>query len=156
MAISKNDCILLLTELKEAGIDTKEVEKELLTTKGISFDVLNFINKRRSLDVVNFYEKIRKSYNSKHSKLYGNIMKEVDNPVKVLSTLSSLSLQILLFSENVNDKELFFKHTRAREINLVLTRYFTDYDLSKALTLLRLIKADLTAYEVINERRQAG
>lgn len=154
MAISKNDCILLLTELKESGVDTKEAERELLTSRGISLNVLNFINKNRNLDVVNFYEKLRKSYNNKHSKLYGNIIKEVDNPLKVLSTLSSLSLQILLFSKDVEDKELFFRHVRAKEINLVLTKYFTDYNLSNALTLMKLIKADLTACEVINERRQ--
>ena len=124
-----------------------------MASRDIPISVLQFINRHRQLDLTGFYEKLRKSYNDKHSKLYISIVKEVQNPEEVLTTLSSLNLQILLYSKNAQNKQMFLKHARAKEINIVLTRYFTDYDLTSCLKLLHLIRADLLATEVINGRR---
>ena len=44
MAITRNDCLLLLTELKNNGIDTSNQVKELLKTNEVSLEVLEFIN----------------------------------------------------------------------------------------------------------------
>ena len=72
--ITKNDCILLLTELEERGIDTKSALREAIS-QGPTISVIKFINDNRQLDLTTFYEKIRKSYNNKKSSLYINIVK---------------------------------------------------------------------------------
>lgn len=48
---------------------------------------------------------------------------------------------------------MFLRHARAREVNLVLAKYYTDYDLTSCANLLKLIKADLIACETIEGRR---
>ena len=96
-----------------------------------------------------FYEKIRKSYNAKKSPLYINIVKEVDNPREVLTTLSAMLNQILLFSNTVEDKQMFLRHSRAQEITKILSNYFQTYDLTNCIRLMRIIKADLKALESI-------
>lgn len=147
--ISRNDCLLLLADMEDNGIDTSEATKKLLNGD-VSLDVIKFINDHRQLDLSAFYEKLRKSYNNKKSSLYKNIVKEdIDEPTKLLNTLASLQLQILLFSEKVEDREMFLRHSRAREISLVLSNYFKTYDLTNCVKLLRLVKADLKALESI-------
>ena len=152
--ISKSDLILILTELSENGIDTSKQISKVLMSRDIPLDVVKFINDNRELEVNKFYNHLRKSYNTGKSKLYINIMKEIDDVTEVLTTLSSLNLQILLFSKKVDDKQIFFNHCRSLEINKVLTLYFQNYDLTNCIKLLRLIKADIIAFETINGRRQ--
>ena len=48
----------------------------LLNGSSIDFEILKFIYKNTSIDVLEFYEKLRKNYNNKKSSLYINIMKE--------------------------------------------------------------------------------
>ena len=81
--------------------------------------------------------------------LYKNIVKEVEDPNEVLTTLSSMLTQILLFSKQVNNKQMFLKHARCNEITFVLNNYFKTYDLTNCLRLLRMIKADLKCLESI-------
>ena len=57
--------------------------------------------------------------------------------------------QILLFSKNVENKQMFLKHARANDISKILTVYFTNYDLTNCLKLMRIIKADIKALESI-------
>lgn len=151
--ITKNDCILLLSDLKDKGIDVNEPIKKLIGSKELSLDVIKFINDNRQLDLTSFYERLRKNYNKKKSNLYINIVREIEDPNEVLTTLSSLNLQILLFAKNIEDKQMFLKHARANEIARVLANYYSNYDLTNCLKLLRLIKADLIACETINNRR---
>ena len=80
--ITRNDCYLLLAEINEKGIDTSAQIKSLMSSTSIPLDVIKFINDNRQLDLTSFYEKIRKSYNNKKSKLYINIVKEVENKDK--------------------------------------------------------------------------
>ena len=96
MALTKNDCLLLLGELERSGIDTREATNKLVSSRDLSLDVVRFINQHRQLDLTKFYEKLRKSYNNKKSKLYTNIVKDIEDTTTVLTTLSSLQLQILL------------------------------------------------------------
>ena len=145
--ISKNDCMLLLTDLQESGVDVDKQLSDLIRSRDLPMSVLKFINEHRQLDLTAFYEKLRKSYNHKKSQLYGNIVKEIDNPNEVLTTLASLNLQILLFSKGVKDSQMFLKHARSKEISLVLIKYFTDYDLTACIKLLRVIKIDLKTLE---------
>lgn len=147
--ISKNDCLLLLADIKNKGIDTTEPLKELLNSNTLPLSVIKFINDNRQLDLVDFYEKIRKNYNKKKSSLYINIVKEIEEPNEVLVTLSAMLTQILLFSKNVENKQMFLKHARANDISKILTLYFTNYDLTNCLKLMRIIKADIKALESI-------
>lgn len=150
--ITKSDCILLLTELKEHGVDNAEKELfALLKQTEPSVDIVRFINENRELELSKFYNKIRKSYNNKKSNLYINIVKEIEEPQEVLTTLSAMLTQILLFSKGLKDKQMFLRHSRAEEISLVLTNYFKTYDITNCLKLLKLIKADIKALEVIKK-----
>ena len=115
--ITKNDCLILLSDIEKKGIDTSATINELLSN-GMTLNVIKFINDNRQLDVSAFYEKIRKSYNQKKSNLYGNIVKEnYEDANKVLTTLTALLNQILLYSKNVQDRQMFLKHSRAKDIN---------------------------------------
>lgn len=149
--ITRNDCLLLLAELQEnKNIDPiliKEMTRKTVVSNTVDISVLDFINKARQLDLSKFYEQLRANYNHKKSKLYKNIVKEIDEPEEVLTTLSALLTQILLFSKHCDDKELFLKHSRAEEITIVLKEYFKNYDIKRCIQLLRLIKADLKCLE---------
>ena len=67
--ITKTDCILLLTEQQENGIDVSNMLNTLIKQQEPSIEVIKFINDNRQLDLSKFYEKIRKSYNNKKSNL---------------------------------------------------------------------------------------
>ena len=147
--ITKNDCILLLADIADRGADTTAIMKKLLSSSEVDLEVIKFINDNRPLEVGKFYEQLRYNYNHKKSKLYINIVKEIEDTNDVLTTLSALLTQILLYSKKCSDREMFLKHSRAEEISMVLTRYFKYYDLQICLQLLRLIKLDLKALESV-------
>lgn len=147
--ITRTDCILLLSDLEERGIDTTAILKETLKNAEPTLTTIKFINDNRELALAQFYEKIRKSYNKKKSNLYINIVKEIETPNEVLTTLSALLTQILLFSSGVEDREMFLRHSRAYEISRILTNYFKSYDLTNCVKLLKVIKADIKALEMI-------
>ena len=112
-------------------------------------DVLKFINDSRQLDVASFYERLRKNYNNKKSDLYKNIVKEIDEPMEILTTLSAYALQVILYSKHAENEHMFFKHSRVEEVTRVLNNYYKTYDITSAMKLLRLIKIDLKAFESI-------
>ena len=147
--ITKNDCMLLLYDLEEKGVDTKEILLKAVKSKDVSIEVLKFINDNRQLYLSKFYEKLRRSYNDKKSSLYINIVKEIEEPTSVLTTLSAMLTQLLLFSKNVEDKDMFLRHARAYDISRVLSMYFKSYELTACIKLLKVIKADLKALESI-------
>ena len=154
--IDKYSCLILLNDIKEKGINVDKQIKLITTSKSnqIPLEVLKFINSHKSLDAVNFYERIRDNYNKKRSNLYINIVGGVKDPQEVLTTLAALNLQILLYSKHVENKSQFFAHLRATEIIKVLDNYYKTFDLTNCLNLLKLIKADLCVLENINGRRQ--
>ena len=151
--ITKNDILLLLTELQESGADVNAYFTKAITAPNVSLEVLKFINDQRQLDVAAFYELLRKNYNSKKSPLYKNIVREDVKPEEVLTTLAALNLQILLFAKKLEDDKMFLKHSRAEEITRVLNNYYKTYDLLPCLKLVKLIKADLVAFETVAGRR---
>jgi hypothetical protein len=67
MAITKQDCLVLLNQLKKDGVDISEVFKKAALQQDVSLDIIDFINKHRHFSVNDFYEKLRKSYNNKKS-----------------------------------------------------------------------------------------
>lgn len=148
--ITKNDCLLLLSELNDRGIDTRKMCQKLITSNGIDLDVIKFINDNRGLELSDFYERLRKNYNNKKSRLYKEIVQvDIKEPKDSVVTLSSLLTQILLYSNNVEDKQMFLKHARAEEISKILLNYFTTYNSTLCIQILTLIKADLKALESI-------
>ena len=151
--ITKNDLILILSNMQDNGFDTQDKILEVVTSKTIPLDVIKYINTNREMDLNKFYTHIRKSYNQKKSKLYINIMKEIEDVNDVLTTLASLNLHILLFSKCVDDTQMFLRHSRAEEITKVLNLYFNTYDLTNCVKLLRLIKADIIAFETLSGKR---
>jgi len=147
--ISKNDCILLLTDIANKGIDTKEQLQTLITANQIPLAVIKFINDNRQLELASFYEDIRKSYNHKKSKLYINIVKEIEDPTETLTTLSAMLTQVLRYSKTIEDKAMFLRHARANDIVKALNNYFNTFDITLCIKLLRVIKADIKALEAI-------
>lgn len=151
--LTRNDCLLLLSELETFDNVNKQKLKDITyktaTQSNVSLETLKFINSYKPLDVINFYNKLRQNYNNKKSKLYINIVKEINDTNKVLSTLSSLLTQILLYTDKCDNKQLFLEHCRAKEITLALSRYFENYDITICLQLIRLIKADIKSLEEV-------
>ena len=147
--ISKNDCYLLLADLQNKGIDTTEQINKLVSSQQLPIDVIKFINDNRQLDLAAFYEQIRKSYNQKNSTLYINIVKEIEDPTEVLTTLSAMLNQIFRYSKSVENRIMFLKHARASDITKVLNLYTTTADLTNCIKLIKIIKADIKALESI-------
>lgn len=149
--ISRSDILLLLTDLQEQGEDVSQDIEDLYTSSTIPLDILKRINNNKPLDLLQFYEKLRDSYNKKRSKLYINIMRADENvkvdPKITLTTLSALLNQILQYE--CEDKPMFLKHARADEITKVLDIYFKTYNLEPAYKLLTLFKADCKVIEMI-------
>lgn len=145
--ITKTDIAMLLLELKDKGEDVSNYLKSLYSSSSIPLGTIKFLNDKRNFDIANFYEKLRKSYNNKRSDLYINIVKELDNPEDILTTLASYNLQALLYSKNIKDKEMFYRNSRLEELNKVLISYYSTYDIEPCIELLSLIKADIKLFE---------
>lgn len=151
--ITKNDCLLLLSQLSDRGIDTKEMVSKTVRSQTVDIEVINFIHEHTSMDIINFYEKLRRSYNQKKSKLYKSIVEIEDKqPKDIPLTLASLLTQIVLYSNSLQERELFLKHSRAEEISRVLVDYFKNYDLKLSIQLLELVRADIKALELVSRK----
>ena len=147
--ITRNEAILLLTELESKGINIQKQLNAVIKNPIVPIDTIKFINNNRPLEIGLFYEKLRKAYNKKKSKVYVQIVTEIEdrNPQDILTTLSALQLQIILFSKDVTDTQLFLKHSRMDSILECLSNYIKTYDLIPCVQLLSLIKADLKLFE---------
>lgn len=143
--IDKTDIILLLSDMQKNNIDVSNDVKAVLNSDIIPLNIIKKINEFKSIDIINFYLKLKKSYNDKHSKLYKNIMRAdenlLDDPKTALTTLSALLNQILLYKPE--DRVMFYKHARGNEIAQVLSIYFKTYNIEPVYKLLALTKADI-------------
>lgn len=148
--ITKNDCLMLLSDLKARGIEVNPQMKLLLKSPEVPLEVIRFINQKRELALSEFYQKLRKSYNQKKNKLYINIVKEEQkDPKEVLTTLAALNLHILLFSKTIEENtDIFLRQARFQEINQCLSNYANTGDLIACQKLLKCIKADLKCLEI--------
>lgn len=149
--ISKQECLNLLFELKDKNIDCTKQIKQLLISNEPTLDIIKFINDNQELYLRQFYEKLRKSYNNKRSKLYINIVKynELDSK-ELICCMGALLQQVLLFNKNINNSE-FLTQARFNEILVCLKNYYDNYDLVPCQKLLGLIKADLKVLEEISK-----
>lgn len=152
--ITKNDCLSILVKLEDSGVANIDTYmRKLLISKDIPLDVLRFISQNRGIEVGNFYEMLRKSHNQKKSPLYTNILKEVSEPNEIITTLSCLLTQIILYGSKLTSADKFYKEVRAEEISRVLNNFFKSGLYEEPATLLRVIKSDLLVLEYINGRR---
>ena len=70
--ITKTECLGLLFELKDLGVECSSQIQHLLSLPEPDINTIKFINDNKELNVRKFYEKLRKSYNKKKSNLYIN------------------------------------------------------------------------------------
>ena len=153
--ITKNDCLSILAKLDESGVSgVNPYVKKLLISRDIPLEVLKFISDNRGLEVSHFYEMLRKSHNQKKSPLYTNILKEIDDPQEVITTLSCLLTQILLYGKKIDNRDQFFREVRAEELTRVLNNYFKTGLYEECLSLIKLLKSDLLVLEYIAGRRE--
>ena len=153
--ITKNDCLSILAKLDENGVEgVNPYMKKLLISKNIPLEVLKFISDNRGLEVSHFYEMLRKSHNQKKSPLYTNILKEIDDPQEVVTTLSCLLTQVLLYGKKIDNRDQFFREVRAEELTRVLNNYFKTGLYEDCLSLIKLLKSDLLVLEYIAGRRE--
>ena len=153
--ITKNDCLSILAKLDENGVQgVNPYMKKLLLSKTIPLEVLKFISDNRGLEVSHFYEMLRRSHNQKKSPLYTNILKEIDDPQEVVTTLSCLLTQVLLYGKKIENKDQFFREVRAEELTRVLNSYFKTGLYEDCLSLIKLLKSDLLVLEYIAGRRE--
>ena len=152
--LNKSDCMSILIKLEDKGVDINAQMKKLILAKDIPIDVLKFIAEKQGLEAVNFYEMLRKSYNNKKSKLYKNILDDI-NIDDVCVILSSLLLQIALYSSKLTDtKNSFLQEIRANEISDALADFYKSDNVEKCLAVLNAIKTDLLVLEYLNGRRE--
>ena len=153
--ITKNDCLSILTKLDESGVSgVNSYVRKLVVARDIPLEVLKFISDNRGLEVSKFYEMLRKSHNQKKSPLYTNILKEIDDPQEVVTTLSCLLTQILLYGKKLENKDQFFREVRAEELTRVLNNYFKTGLYEECLHLIKVLKSDLLVLEYIAGRRE--
>lgn len=153
--ITKNDCLSILAKLDENGVEgVNPYMKKLLISKTIPLEVLKFISDNRGLEVSHFYEMLRRNHNKKKSPLYTNILREIDDPQEVVTTLSCLLTQILLYGKKIDNRDQFFREVRAEELTRVLNNYFKTGLYEDCLSLIKLLKSDLLVLEYIAGRRE--
>ncbi|MBP5468676.1 MAG: hypothetical protein J6Z11_05475 [Candidatus Riflebacteria bacterium] len=153
--ITKNDCLSILAKLDESGVSgVNPYVKKLLISRDIPLEVLKFISDNRGLEVSHFYEMLRRSHNQRKSPLYTNILKDLDDPQEVITTLSCLLTQILLYGKKLDNRDQFFREVRAEELTRVLNNYFKTGLYEDCLSLIKLLKSDLLVLEYIAGRRE--
>jgi hypothetical protein len=154
--ITKNDCLTLLVSLEDRGVNIDQQMKKLLVAKEVPIEVLKFILDNRGIEVANFYELLRKKHNQKKSPLYHNILKEIEDPEELITTLACLLVQITLYSNKLPaNREIFQREVRAEEITRVLNNYYITGALDQCIALIKLLKADLVVLEHISGRRDS-
>lgn len=148
--ISTNDCMLILASIGKAT--HKDVSKYIsmcVKSKIPPREVLEFIDINRPLDLKHFYEHLRESYNNHRSKLYINIMKELqeDKVKEVVTTLNSYALQVTLFGQKLDSAVDFYQQSRLSDVYKCLYNYTQTNDLIPCIKLLKLIKIDIKLLE---------
>ena len=152
--ITKNDCLSILVRLEDEGININPYMKKLLVSKEVPLEVLRFISQNRGIEVSNFYEMLRKKHNKNKSPLYTNILKEISEPEEVVTTLSCMLTQIILYGQKLTNPDTFYKEVRAEEISRALNEYFKEEALENCIKLISLIKSDILVLEYISGRRE--
>lgn len=144
--ITKNDCFEII--IKSNIENKKQLILELSPLPLI--EVIRKVNELRLLDVTNFYKKLRKSYNQKRSKLYKDLVREIDDPNKAAIILTIYLQNAMLYKSEVNGEELFRKSARVPEVLQVLINFF-NYDIIKTVDMLKTIRNDIKCLELFEK-----
>jgi hypothetical protein len=153
--ITKADVLTLLVDIENTkNLSVNNYIEKLLTSEGIPNEILKFIIDNKDLEIVNFYEMLRIKHNKNKSPLYLNIIRGEEAKQDIITTLSCLLLQIILYSNKLESKTEFLRQARVEEITRVLNEYFNDQDLEGCIKLINLIKADLMVLEYLTGRRK--
>lgn len=153
--ITKADVLTLLVDIENTkNLSVNNYIEKLLTSDNIPNEVLKFIIDNKDLEIVNFYEMLRIKHNKNKSPLYLNIIRGEESKQDIITTLSCLLLQIILYSNKLESKTEFLKQARAEEITRVLNEYFNNQNLEGCIKLINLIRADLMILEYLTGRRK--
>ena len=152
--LTKTDVMSLLIKLEGKGINIDSYLAKLAISKEIPIEILKFIASYQGIEVVNFYDMLRKKHNQNKSPLYTNLLKEDVSINEALVTLSALLTQIALYNKNLESDAQFLKEARAEEISRALNTYYKDGTTSLCFNLLNLIKTDILVLDYINGRRE--
>lgn len=137
MTITRQDLLTLVAD------DADLIRQVYTNAEG----VLKLCKQNNKLEIFNFYDNCRKNYNQKRSKIYINIVKEVSEPKKVLTTLSALITQILLFAEHSENRDMFIRQARLSEILDAINTYVSTQDLTQGIKLISSIRQDVKDLE---------
>ena len=154
--INKNDCMAILVKLEDRGLNINNYMRKLILAKEPPIDVLRFIVENRGVEVNHFYEHLRKNHNEHKSPLYKNIVKEIEDPTDVLTTLTCFLTQVTLYGNKLDEETRadFYREVRAEEVSRVLHQFFLDGTYTGCIALIKLIKADILVLEYVAGRRE--
>lgn len=152
--LTKNDCMSILVDLENTGLHINDQMRALLSSKEIPLEVLKFIVSNKGVEASNFYEFLRRKHNEKKSKLYTNLLRDLDDEFDIITTLSSLVTQIFLHGSKIENYSKFYREIRLEEILRVLHEYSETEQVESCKKVLSLIKSDLMVFEYLNDRRK--
>lgn len=153
--LTKNDCMNILLKLEDRGLQIDTYMRALAISKEPPIEVLKFIASNNGIEVIQFYEMLRKKHNTKQSPLYKNILDCGGYRDDALTTLTCLLLQIVLYSNKLEENsERFLVEARADEISNAIAAYFNTQNIEVCQNLLRLIKSDILVLEYLEGRRE--
>lgn len=143
--LTNQDLIYFLTKwnTKEADV----IIRKLLTSSSFKGEAISYLNSLRSIDIVNFYEHLRKSYNEKHSSLYINLMREELSLDEQIITLASYILQANIYLKKSINKPLFIRESSLLDASRALELYYSQEDFLWVSKQLSKIKEDIKLYE---------
>lgn len=155
--LTKDDCLSLLVNMEQTGIDVNKQIKQLISSTAPSIDILEFIVQNNGIEATNFYNILRIKHNKNNSKLYTNLVSEsLTDPLEIVTTLTSLLTQIMLHCKNLVEtkQDRFLTEVRAKEITDALGVFFTAKDATLCLELYKLIHTDLLVLEGLAGKRK--
>lgn len=151
--LGRQDCYKLLIDIKNKGINVDKYFLMVSQSTEIPQEVIKFININRELDITKFYEYLRKKHNKRESKLYFDLMRELE-PEEVLITISSLVTRAFIFGKTLTtrDRINFYDNVGIIQITDAINNYIKTSDISKCIELLSKIKNDIKVLEAYKEK----
>lgn len=126
--ITKQEAYQKLFMIKNRGVDVISVLKELTMLDEPSKNILEFIMTYDKIDQAEFYQSLRGKNNSKHSRLYSQLLKEDIDDYNLSKSISSLVTQVIIFSESMSDQDKFkfYSNMKIKECIEALNDYLTN------------------------------
>lgn len=150
--LGRQDCYKLLIDIKNKGINVDKYFLMLSQSVEIPVEVIKFINENRELDITRFYEDLREKHNKRKSKMYYDLMRELE-PEESIITLSSLITRAFIFGKTLStrDRIQFYENIDIPSITSAINEYTKTSDIGKCLEILSKIKNDIKVLESYKE-----